>query len=191
MNSMVKEDIKEAVELLKKGGVMLHRADTIWGLICDASSDEAVNNITAIKGRPDDKSYIILVNNQVMLERYVQEVPEVAWDLIENAVNPLTIIYPKGRALAKGVCADDGSIAVRIIQDPVTERLIQMLGKPIISTSANLSGESSPTNIENISRKILDQVDGIISDKDKPSRPAKASSIIKLGLHGEVSIIRP
>ncbi|MDA0973248.1 MAG: Sua5/YciO/YrdC/YwlC family protein [Bacteroidetes bacterium] len=190
MNLIEKEHIKEAVELLRSGAVLLHRADTIWGLICDATSDQAVESISVIKGRTNAKAYVVLVSSSAMLERYVKEVPEVAWELIDTAVSPLTIIYPEGRLLSGGVCAADGSIAVRIVKDPLTERLIQQLGKPLISTSANLMGQASPMRIDDVSKGILDQVGGIISDEGKSSGPHKASSIIKLGLHGEVSIIR-
>jgi len=183
-------DIPKAAKSLKEGAFLLHRADTIWGLICDATSKEAVAKISAIKARPAGMSYIVLVKDGAMLERYVKEVPEVAWDIVENAVDPLTIIYPQGLALAEGVCAENGSIGVRVVNEKDTLKLLQYLNRPIISTSANLSGKPAATSLKDMDPVILERVDGIISDEGRAKGNGKASSIISLGLHGQVKIIR-
>ena len=135
-------------------------------------------------------SYIILVNNDAMIERFVREVPEVSWDIVESAVEPITIIYPEGMGLANGVRAEDKSIAIRLVKEPDTVKLIQYLGRPIVSTSANISGKPSATSLADMDPEIMKRVDGIISDEGRKTMSNKASSIIKIGLHGEVKIIR-
>ncbi|NNC83843.1 MAG: threonylcarbamoyl-AMP synthase [Flavobacteriales bacterium] len=185
----MKEQLDKALDILRSGGVILHRPDTIWGLSCDATSPEAVQKIDAIKARETGKSYIILVDSDAMMERYVEAVPEVAYDLIDAAVDPLTIIYPHGKGLASGVCAEDGSIGIRIVQDPLTRQLVQRLKHPIISTSANISGQGSPQHLDEIASSIKESVEGIIERNDRPAQ-SKASAIIKLALNGEVQIIR-
>ena len=183
-------ELHQAAKSLKEGAVLLHRADTIWGLICDATSKEGVAKIGKIKARPVGMSYIILVKDEAMTERFVREVPEVSWDIVENAEDPMTIIYPEGMGLAPGVCAEDKSIAIRVVKEADTQRLIQFLGRPIVSTSANLSGQPSALTLNEMDPSILNQIDGVISDEGRPKKANKASAIIKIGLHGEVNIIR-
>lgn len=180
----------EAVEVLKNGGVILHRPDTIWGLSCDATSDAAVSKIDQIKSRADGKSYIVLVKDDAMMERYVTEVPEVAWDLLDSAVEPITIIYPKGRGLANGVLADDGSVAIRVVKDDLTRNIIQRLNRAIVSTSANISGGPSPTSLAEIDERVMNSVDHVVERTDE-AETKKPSTIIKLALNGEFKIIRP
>ena len=189
-NIIPASEIPKAAKLLKEGAVLLHRADTIWGLICDATSKEGVNKISQIKARQAGMSYIILVNNDAMIERFVREVPEVSWDIVESAVEPITIIYPEGMGLVNGVRAEDKSIAIRLVKEPDTVKLIQYLGRPIVSTSANISGKPSATSLADMDPEIMKRVDGIISDEGRKTMSNKASSIIKIGLHGEVKIIR-
>ena len=136
-----KEDLKQALDTLKAGGVILYPTDTIWGLGCDATNPEAVEKIYAIKGRDKGKSLIVLLENDYQLEGYVQEVPEVAYQLIEVADKPLTIIYSQAKNLAANVVAEDGSIGIRIVKHPFCEELIKRFRKPIVSTSANISGK--------------------------------------------------
>ena len=182
-------DFHTIVQTLQGGGVILHRPDTIWGLSCDATQPKAIEKIDVLKRRKAEKSYIVLVSNEAMLERYVQEVPEVAYDLIEASVSPLTIIYPKGIGLASDVCAADGSVAIRVVQDKTTHDIIHRLRKPIISTSANISGDEPPRAMEDVSESIQSGVDYIVHRSDK-ALSSKPSSILKLALNGEFTFIR-
>lgn len=182
------DQIKKAIAVLKKGGVILYNTDTIPGLGCDATLENSIDRIFEIKNRPSNKSLIILVANDGMLQRYVEEVPEVAWDIIDLSEKPTTIIYPKGKNLAKNALAADGSIGIRMIKDGPLHQLIVQLGKPLVSTSANLSGNSSAQNLSEISAEILEKVDLIV---DLPTNKTSiASSIIKIELNGEFKIIR-
>lgn len=185
----MREMIREAVQVLRDGGLILHRADTIWGISCDATNSEAIAALSRIKERAAGKSYIVLVKNDAMVERYVKEVPEVAYDLLESATEPLTIIYPEGTGLGKGVCAEDESVAIRVVDDVMTRDIIHGLNRPIVSTSANLSGQASPLSYEEIAQEIIEKVDHEVKRTDKASR-TKPSSIIKLALNGEFKIIR-
>ncbi len=182
-------DFHTIVKTLQGGDVILHRPDTIWGLSCDATQAQAIEKIDALKQREAGKSYIVLVSNEAMMERYVKEVPEVAYDLIEASASPLTIIYPAGIGLAPGVCAPDGSVAIRVVQDKTTHDIIHRLRKPIISTSANTSGDKPPATIDEVSESIKSGVDYIVNRSDK-ALSSKPSSILKLALNGEFTFIR-
>ena len=186
----MKQDIEKALEILKKGGTILYPTDTIWGIGCLATDPAAVEKVYRIKKRSDTKSMLLLLANANSLPFYVKEVPEIAWALIEAAVKPLTIIYPDGRNLAENLLSEDRSIGIRIVADDFCRELIQKLGKPIVSTSANLSGESSPANFNEISPEIIQSVDYVVEWRQDDTKPVRASSIIKLGIGGEISIIR-
>src|SRR5690554_3015435 len=134
-------EVKQAVQALRDGKVILYPTDTVWGLGCDATNETAVNRLLDIKGRDEEKGLIVLVDRDARLNRYVQEVPSMAWDLIDVADKPLTIIYPKGVGLAQNVCAPDGSVAIRLTRDEFCRHLIEKLNRPLVSTSANLSSE--------------------------------------------------
>lgn len=178
----------KAIELLKKGGIIAYSTDTIPGLGCDATNCEAVNKIFEIKQRPENKSMILLVSSDAMLQKYVTEVPEIAWDLIDLSDKPTTLIYPQGKNLPSCVLAQDGSIAIRMVRNGKLQGLIHRFGKPIISTSANLSGQPNPQRMSEIRPEILSKVDLVV---DLPSNTTnKASSIIKIQLNGEFEIIR-
>ena len=151
-------NIKESVDLLKEGGTLLYPSDTIWGLGCDATDDEACQKILTIKNRPAQKSFIMLVDGFPMLERYVPEFHEVCYDIADFAEKPLTIIYPNVKGIAPTVLAEDGSVGIRITTDINCLKLIQGMRKPLVSTSANLSGESHPTNFEEVSSAIKENV---------------------------------
>lgn len=183
-------DIKSIVNTLKEGGIILHRPDTIWGLSCDARNAEAVANIGAAKQRPDAQSYIVLVSDVAMMERHVDTIPEVAYDLIDNAVDPITIIYPKGTNFAAGVCAADGSVGIRVTTDPVTQNIVRQMRGPIVSTSANLSGSPAPKCLTEVDQRIKDAVDATV-ERQEEAPNKKASTIIKLALNGEFKFIRP
>jgi len=185
------EDIKEALAVLQKGGVILYPTDTIWGLGCDACNEEAVKRIYKIKNRVDSKSMLVLMENAALLERYVAEVPEIAYDLIELTDKPLTIIYDGAKNLAKNLIAEDGSIGIRITTEQFSSDLIRRFKRPIVSTSANISGKPSPACFAEIAQEIIDSVDYVVNYRQDENQKAVPSSIIKLGRGGEIKMIRP
>ena len=184
------EDIKRALEVLHEGGVILYPTDTIWGIGCDATCEKAVERIYHIKGRTDSKSMLMLMENVNFLERYVEEVPEIAFDLVELSDKPLTIIYPGAKNLAKNLIAEDGSIGIRISNETFTRQLIQRFKKPVVSTSANISGGPSPAFFAEINSEIINAVDYVVNYRQDERTPANPSGIIKLGVGGEIQIIR-
>ncbi len=185
------EDLKKAIEVLRAGGVILYPTDTIWGLGCDAQNEAAVKKIYDIKQRADQKSLLILVDEPQRLEYYVNEVPEIAWDLIEASDRPMTIIYPNAKNLASNLIALDGSIGIRVCNEPFCHTLISRFRNAIVSTSANISGQNSPSFFDEIDPMILKNVDYVVQYRQNDRTPHKASSIIKLGLGGQFEIIRP
>lgn len=190
MEQNIREDIKRAVEAMRRGGVILYPTDTVWGLGCDATNAEAVAKVYAIKQRAESKALIVLTDSMMRTERYVDEVPDVAWDLVELADKPTTIIYDKARGLASNLIADDGSIAIRVTGELFSHALCEAMRVPVVSTSANISGHPTPANFSEIEREIIDSVDYVVRYRqDDTSRPAP-SSIIKLGAGGVVKIIR-
>lgn len=186
----MQNDIKKALEVLKSGGVILYPTDTIWGLGCDATNPDAVKRIYNIKKREDSKSMLVLMENPALLERYVEEVPDVAWDLAEISTTPLTVIYPGAKNLAANLIAADDSIGIRFTKEEFTSRLLQRFRRPIVSTSANISGEEAPTFFDEISEEVKEQVDYIVEYRQDDITPAQPSSIIKLGPGGQINIIR-
>lgn len=184
------DDIKKALEVLKNGGIILYPTDTIWGIGCDATNEIAVQKIYNIKKREDSKSMLVLMENPALLERYVDEVPEIAWDLVEVSSTPLTVIYPNAKNLAKNLIAEDGTIGIRFTKEAFTAQLLQRFRKPLVSTSANISGENSPAFFDEISEEIKNQVDYIVEYRQNDTSPTQPSSIIKLGAGGRIDIIR-
>jgi L-threonylcarbamoyladenylate synthase len=184
------EDLHKALEVLKNGGVILYPTDTIWGLGCDATNEIAVQRIFDIKQRNDSKSMLVLMENPALLDRYVCEIPDIAWDLIEVATTPLTIIYPGAKNLAKNLVAEDGSIGIRIVSETFIRELIAKYRKPLVSTSANTSGQPAPLIFDEISEEIKNSVDYIVQYRQNDPIPGKPSAIIKLGTGGEIKIIR-
>jgi len=185
------EDVKAALAVLQKGGVILYPTDTIWGLGCDACNVDAVKKIYDIKNRVDSKSMLVLMENAALLERYIEEVPEIAYDLIELTDKPLTIIYDGAKNLAKNLVAEDGSIGIRLTTEQFSSDLIRRFKRPIVSTSANISGKPSPACFAEISQEIIDSVDYVVKYRQVDNQKAVPSSIIKLGRGGEIKIIRP
>lgn len=183
-------DIKKAIEVLKNGGVILYPTDTIWGIGCDATNPEAVARIYKIKQREDSKSMLVLMENPALLERYVNDVPEIAWDLVEISTTPLTVIYPGAKNLANNLIAEDGSIGIRFTKEEFTTKLLQRFRRPIVSTSANISGQKSPAFFDEISEEIKSQMDYIVEYRQDDINPAQPSSIIKLWPGGRIDIIR-
>ena len=190
MSTSFNDDIVKAVEVLRSGGIILYPTDTIWGIGCDATNPAAVKRIYEIKERIDAKSMLILMENPNLLNSYITEVPEIAWDLIEVADNPLTIIYPGAKNLAMNLFAPDGSIGIRITSEPFTQQLIQRFRKPVVSTSANISGQRSPQNFAEISDHIKKSVDFIVAYRQDDRTKSNPSGIIKLGVGGQIEIIR-
>jgi L-threonylcarbamoyladenylate synthase len=184
------DDIKNALKVLRAGGVILYPTDTIWGLGCDGTNAEAVRKIYSIKQREDSKSLIILVNSTDMLTRYVDNPPDVALQMAELTDRPLTIVYDKGRSLASGVTASDGTVGVRLCYDQFCDELITALRKPLVSTSANISGEDAPALFDEINEEIKAQVDYICFWRQDDRSRAKASSVIRVSGNGVVKILR-
>ena len=176
--------------MLYKGGIILYPTDTIWGIGCDATNALAVKRIYELKKRADSKSMLVLLENPNRLVSYIEEMPEVAWDLIEFAEKPTTIIYDGAKNLANNLIAEDGSIGIRITTEAFTQNLIQRFKKPIVSTSANISGEPSPQNFSEIAQSIKDNVDYVVKYRQDETKNPAPSSIIKLGSTGLIKIIR-
>jgi L-threonylcarbamoyladenylate synthase len=184
------EEIKNALKVLRAGGVILYPTDTVWGLGCDATNGGAVRKIFEIKKRSDAKSLIVLVNSAAMLTRYVDSPPEVALQMAEWSEKPLTVVYDKGRNLADGVASTDGSVGVRICSEPFCDALIDALRKPLISTSANLSGEDAPAIFDEISEEIVNAVDYVCLYRQDDRSKVPPSSVIKVSANGSIKILR-
>ncbi|PWS26587.1 threonylcarbamoyl-AMP synthase [Pedobacter yonginense] len=187
---MLRDEINKALEVIKSGGVILYPTDTIWGLGCDATNAEAVEKLLKIKNRPAEKSLIVLLDVDNKIQSYVNEVPEIAYDLIEYAENPLTIIFSGAKNLAPNVINADGSVGIRIVKHDFCTPLIQRFRKPIVSTSANLSGEPSPRYFDDLSPEILEAVDLVIDFEQENRTIKKPSTIMKLSPGGQFEFIR-
>ena len=193
-------EIQKALEVLRKGGVVLYPTDTVWGIGCDATDPEAVAKIFAIKKREDSKSLVLLASDMDMICRYVKEVPEMAIQLVEVNDKPMTIIYPGAvvgnaeekspHCLAYNAVAEDGTVGIRIPMMDFCQQLVSRFGRPIVSTSANISGEATPKKFAEISEQIKSAVDYIIDPSLEKGATGKSSSIIKVGLDYSIEIIR-
>ncbi len=187
------EDIKKAVEVMRQGGVILYPTDTIWGIGCDATNAEAVKRVYDIKRRDDSKALICLVDSDARLQRYVRQVPDVAWQLIDSLKEggkPTTLILDGAVNLAPNLIAEDGSIALRITQEPFSKELCYRFQKAIVSTSANISGEPAAQNYRDIDPQIIEKVDYVCWSRRQEHQPHQPSSIIRLRQDGQVEIIR-
>ena len=184
------DDIKQAVEVLRKGGVILYPTDTVWGIGCDATNAEAVKRVYEIKQRDDSKALICLVDSDARLQRYVRNVPDVAWQLLDAVVRPTTLILDNAVNLASNLIAEDGSIGIRITQEPFSHELCYRFQKALVSTSANISGEPAAQNYGDIAPEILEAVDYVCFSRRQEHKPHTPSSIIKLTASGEVTVIR-
>ena len=201
-----KSDLEEGVRVLRMGGVIVDPTDTGWGSGCYATNEEAVRKVYALKRREDCKSMLVLLDAPGKLQGYVEEVPEIAWELLECSaplqlplqrgreytehIRPLTIIYPRGKNLAKNLIAEDGSVGIRITQEPFSKALCERLRRPIVSTSANISGEPAAKTFRQISEEVLQHADYVCLFRRDDEEEKQPSSIIKLGLHNEIQIIR-
>ncbi len=184
------EDMEQCLLTLSKGGTILYPTDTVWGIGCDATCMDAVNKVYQIKNRPQNNPFIILVHSEAMLLKYVDDVPEIAYDLIEASVTPLTIIFPKGKNLANNVIGQDGSIAIRIVHEPFCKTLIATFKKPIVSTSANISTFSAPLFFSEINQEIIHAIDYVVKYRQKDNTHIPPSSIVKVFSDNTVQYIR-
>lgn len=185
----MQNDIKSAVETLKKGGIILYPTDTVWGIGCDATSEEAVKRIYTIKNRAESKALICLVGSQFMLEQYVKKVPDQAYDIMDYSTKPVTIIYDQPKNVAPNLIASDNTLAIRVASDTFCQKLIGAFKKPIVSTSANIAGFPTPTCFSDIDKNIKNAVD-YIALTGRENNNSAASTIIKLTNEGIVKIIR-
>ena len=183
-------DLADALKVLRSGGVILYPTDTVWGLGCDATNARAVQRIYEIKQRAENKSLIILVNSIAMLERYVSNPPEVALEMAELSERPLTVVYDSGKSLAEGVASSDGSVGVRVCTEPFCDALIDALRRPLVSTSANISGSGAPAIFDEISEEVKAAVDYVCLWRQDDRSGARPSSVIKVSGNGVVKILR-
>jgi len=183
------EEVKMCVQTITKGGVILYPTDTIWGIGCDATNELAVKKIFEIKKRPSSKALVILISEASQLEFYA-DIPEVAYDLVEFAENPLTIVYPHARRIAPSLISEDGTIAIRVVKDDFCKMIINSIRKPLVSTSANISGEPAPAYFDEITEEIKSKVDYVVPLRQMERKNVNPSRIIKLDLNGAIEIIR-
>lgn len=187
----LEEEINYAVSLLKKGKIILYPTDTIWGIGCDATNSKAVQRVFKLKDRDKSQSMIILLDDEAKLSKYVKEVPPIAYDLIKNSNSPLTIVYPLAKNISKKLIADDGTIAIRIVKGRFTSEVIRKLDHPLVSTSANVSGQPAPRTFNQISEEVIENVDYVVEHFRGNTKTLKASTIIKLEPNGRFVILRP
>jgi len=186
----MEEEVKLSVDFLKRGKVILYPTDTIWGIGCDATQPKPVERIYRLKQRFERKSMIILLDHADKLAAYVKKVPPIAYDLIERYQEPLTIIYPNAMNVAKNVIADDGTIAIRIVRNDFCRKMISLFNKPVVSTSANLSGQPASIAFSKIPKEILEGVDHVVNFNRDVIIGTKPSTIIRLFENGEFEVIR-
>ncbi len=195
-----KDDLQQAVRVLRAGGVIVYPTDTVWGIGCDATNEDAVRKVYALKHRVDSKSMLVLLDGAGKLQGYVEHIPDAAWDLLECTAHdrdsqglqprPMTIIYPGAKNIAPNLIAEDGSIGIRITQESFSKALCEQLHRPIVSTSANISGEPTAKNFRQISQAVLDAADYVCRYRRNDETEKRPSSIIKLGIDNQIQIIR-
>lgn len=190
MRFKMKEDLKKCCEVLRAGGTILYPTDTIWGIGCDATNADAVDKVFKLKNRDGNIPLLVLVNSVAMLERYVEDMPQIAYDLIDCATTPMTIIFEKARNLPANLVGQDGSIGIRVTNEAFTDQLIQQFHKPIVSTSANIHGAPTAQFFKEIDTQIVSSVDYVVNYRQDDVTKAKASKIIKLSNNGQITIIR-
>ncbi|HDO06156.1 MAG TPA: threonylcarbamoyl-AMP synthase [Bacteroidetes bacterium] len=190
MSEKLKQEIEKSVALLKQGKILLYPTDTIWGIGCDATNTKAVEKVFRLKDRHKHKSMIVLLDSADKLSLYVDKVPQIAYDLIENAASPITIVYSNAKNLSKKLIASDGSIAIRVVKDDYCLEVIKKLGHPLVSTSANISDEPAPQTFNQIADIIKERVDYVVDIHRSRIRNIRPSTIIKLEETGTFSILR-
>ncbi len=181
--------MNELIQTLKDGGTILYPTDTIWGLGCDATNVQAIQKIAEIKGRDASKSFIILVESEKRLQELV-DVPEMAWEIIDLSEKPVTLVYDNPRGLPAELLATDGSIGIRLVKTPFLRKLISGLNKPIVSTSANLSGEKSPRSFADISQEVIEAVDTVATEGRDTVSEYSGSSVIRIWADGRIKVLR-
>ncbi len=186
----MEEDIKKCLEVLRQGGLILYPTDTIWGVGCDATNAQAVQRVYQLKQRDDNKALIVLLDSADHLDHYVVDVPHMARELMDVAVKPLTIIYDGAYNVASNLLGDNDSLGIRVPQEPFTHRLCQLLGRPLVSTSANVSGQPSPARFDDIDDAIKQGVDYVVKYRQDDTTPHAASNIIMLSSDGTFKILR-
>jgi L-threonylcarbamoyladenylate synthase len=184
------DEIVNSIHVMTKGGIILYPTDTVWGIGCDATNQGAVKRIYKLKKRAEVKSMIILVCDIDMLKDYVKNIPETAFDLIQSFEKPTTVIYPEAKNIAKNLIGPEGSIAIRIVKDDFCRQMITLFGKPVVSTSANFSGEPTPLTFGKIDRNILKSVDYIVKIEHDKIKQVKSSTIIRLTNDGCYEVVR-
>lgn len=185
------KDLEQAAAIIREGGLVLYPTDTVWGIGCDATRSDAVRRVFKLKRRADSKALITLLGNEAHLYRYVDEVPEVAWQLIEYSTRPLTIVYDRGRNLAPELLGADGSVGIRITREPFSAALCNSVRRPIVSTSANISGDPSPAHFGDISQEIIAGVDYVVRYRRSDRRQTQPSCVMRLSAGGLFTVIRP
>jgi L-threonylcarbamoyladenylate synthase len=186
----MEEDIKQCVEVLRAGGIILYPTDTIWGIGCDATNKQAVEKVYQLKQRFDNQKMLVLVHNDAMVERYVDDAPEVAFQLIECAEKPLTIIFENAKNLAENILGDNRSIGIRVTKEAFSQKLIERFRKPIVSTSANIHNQPSPAIFSQIAKEIVDGVDYVVKYRQDDKKEQKPSSLMIIKPSGEFKILR-
>jgi len=188
---MIDTEVKKAAEVILSGGIILYPTDTIWGIGCDATNASAIQRIYDIKQRSDSKSMLVLAGRNVMLDTYLERIPEAALEILRKAAKPTTIIYPKATGLASNLLAEDGSVGIRIPSDEFCQKLIKETGFPIVSTSANISGNPAPASFGTIDPEIRQKVDHVVNWRQNENIPSVPSTIIKLDEDGSSTVLRP
>lgn len=187
---MLKEEVAKALQVVQEGGIILYPTDTIWGIGCDAANTEAVKKIFALKQRDEAKSMIILIDTENKLESYIREVPSIAYDLIEYAENPLTLVMPGAKNISEALIGADTSVGIRVVKHDFCQQLIQRLRRPLVSTSANISGKTSPQTFDEIEQEIIDGVDYVVDLEQHNTEKKKPSTIMRLSPDGRFEFIR-
>lgn len=185
-----REDFQRALEVLNEGGLILYPTDTVWGIGCDASNAEAVSKLLHLKGRAVGKPLIVLVDQVGKIPQYVGDMPALAWDLTELSEKPLTIVYDGAKNVAPGVAGPDGSVGIRVTRELFSQTLCQRFRKPIVSSSANISGKPTPRSFYEIDAAIVNGVDYVVKYRQEETSFYTASGVMRLGQHGEIQIIR-
>lgn len=186
----MEEDLKNALDVLRKGGIILYPTDTIWGIGCDATNEVSVKKIYDLKKRADNKAMLVLVDSFSKVERYVSDVPEIAESLEDVSVKPLTIIYDNTVGLADNLLGDNRSVGIRVSKERFSKELCRRFGRPIVSTSANISGHPSAANYAQIDKEIINGVDYVVKFRQNDESEHQASSIVKLSFDGTIKILR-
>ena len=189
-NDALRREIDAAAEVLRKGGLILYPTDTVWGIGCDATNEEAVARIYALKRSQNKKSMLVLCASADMTVRYVDRAPGIAFEVQEMATSPLTLILPGAAGVAANLIPEEGTLGVRIPDHEFCRRMLRALGRPVVSTSANISGEATPAGLQEVAQEIIDGVDFVVNPRFEGKPTRKASSIIAFGEGGEVKIIR-